>query len=54
MNLAPYRKAVIAVIAAAVTVLAAFDVSVAEDLSDKLVGVFDALAAILVYAVPND
>ena len=53
MNIAPYRKAFVAVIAAAVTVAQAFGVPVAEDLSTELVAVFDAFAALLVYAIPN-
>lgn len=53
MNIAPYRKAFIAVVAAAVTVAQAFGVPVAEDLSTEVVAVFDAVAAILVYVVPN-
>lgn len=54
MDLSPYRKAVIAVIAAAVTVAQAFGVPVAEDLSTELVAVFDAVAAVAIYAVPNE
>lgn len=53
MNLSPYRKAVVAVIAAAVTVAQAFGVPVADGLSDNIVAVFDAVAAALVYAIPN-
>jgi len=53
MNLKPYRKAVIATVAAVVTILATFDVSVAENVPDQVIAVFDALTAILVYAVPN-
>lgn len=53
MNIAPYRKAFIAVVAAVVTVAHAFGVPVAEDLSTKVIALFDALAGILVYAIPN-
>lgn len=53
MDIARYRKATIAVIAATVTVAQAFGVPVAEDLSTELVAVFDAVAAVLVYAIPN-
>jgi len=53
MNIAPYRKAFIAVVAAGVTVAQAFGIPVAEDLSTEVVAVFDSLAALLVYAVPN-
>lgn len=54
MNLKPYRKAVVAVVAAAVTVAHAFGVPVAESLPDKVVALFDAVAAFLVYFVPNE
>lgn len=53
MNIAPYRKAFVAVVAAGVTVAQAFGLPVAEDLSTELVAVFDAVAAVLVYVVPN-
>jgi len=54
VDLSPYRKAAVAVIAAAVTVAQAFGVPVAEDLSTELVAVFDAVAAVLVYLIPNE
>jgi predicted MFS family arabinose efflux permease len=53
MNIAPYRKAFIAVVAAGITVAQAFGVPVADGLSDNATAVFDAVAAILIYAVPN-
>lgn len=54
MDLSRYRKAVIAVIAAIVTIAQTAGVPVAEELSDSAVAVFDAVAAFLVYLVPND
>ena len=53
MNIAKYRKAFIAVIGAGITVAHAFGAPVADDLSKELVAVFDAVAAVLVYVVPN-
>ncbi len=53
MDISRYRKAFIAVVAAAVTVAQAFNVPLADELSTKAVAVFDSLAAILVYVVPN-
>ena len=53
MNLAPYRKAVIAVVAALVTVGQAFGWPVTDELGKEVVAVFDAVAAVLVYWVPN-
>lgn len=53
MNLAPYRKFVVAIVAAAVTVANAFGFPVVEDASDEIVALFDALAAVAVFAVPN-
>lgn len=53
MNIAPYRKFVIAAVAAAVTLANAFGVPVVEEVSDEIIGVFDAIAAVLVYTVPN-
>lgn len=52
-RLPEYRKAVIAAVGAIVTIAAAFNVPVAGDLSQEVVGIFDALAAVLVLAVPN-
>lgn len=54
MNLARYRKGVIAVTAAVVTVAAAFNIVLPADLSDNVVAVFDALSAALVIIIPND
>lgn len=53
MDIRPYRKFAVALVAAAVTLANAFGVPVVEDASDELIGLFDALAAVLVYAVPN-
>ena len=53
MNLAPYRKFVIAFVAAAVTVAHAFGFVEADEISKQVVAVFDALCAIGVYWVPN-
>lgn len=53
MDIRPYRKFVVAFIAAAVTVANAFGLPVVEDASDELVAVFDALAAFAVFTVPN-
>jgi hypothetical protein len=53
-SLPEIRKAVIAVVAAVVTVCHAFNVPVAEDLSQQAVAVFDAVAAALVFIVPNE
>jgi hypothetical protein len=54
LNLAPYRKFVIAICAAAVTIAHAFGLAVAEEISSEVIGIFDGLAAILIYAVPNE
>jgi hypothetical protein len=54
MNLAPYRKFVIAFAAAAVTIAQAFGVANADEISKQVVAVFDAVAAIGIYAVPNE
>jgi hypothetical protein len=54
VDLAKYRKAVAAVSAAAVTVLHAFNVPVAEDIPVQVVALYDAVAALLVYVLPND
>lgn len=54
MNLAPYRKFVVAIVAAAVTVANAFGFPVVEEASEEFIAVFDAIAALLVYAVPNE
>ena len=54
MNLAPYRKFVIAFLGAAVTIAHAFGVANADEISEQAIGVFDALAAIGVYFVPNE
>lgn len=53
MNLAPYRKFVLAFIAAAVTIAHAFGIASADDISKQVIAVFDAVAAIGVYVVPN-
>ena len=47
------RKALIACVAAVVTVCHAFGVPVAADLSTQAVSIFDAIAAVLVAVVPN-
>ncbi len=49
-----YRKAIVAVVGAAVTVLAAFNVPVADGLSDGVVAAIDTIAAVLVFVLPND
>lgn len=54
MNLAPYRKALVAIIGAVVTVLHAFNVPVADDIPVQVIAIYDALTALLVYAVPNE
>ena len=54
MNLAPYRKFVIAFCAAAVTIAHAFGIANADEISKQVIGVFDAVAAIGVYLVPNE
>lgn len=54
MDISPYRKFVVAAVAAAVTLANAFGLPVVEEASDEVIGVFDALAALLVYVVPND
>lgn len=48
------RKAALAAVAAVITVLHAFNVPVAEDVSTKAVAIVDALLAVLVFVVPND
>jgi hypothetical protein len=53
VDIKPYRKFVVAFVAAAVTVANAFGVPVVEEASDEAIAVFDALAALLVFAVPN-
>lgn len=53
MDIRPYRKFAVAIVAAAVTVANAFGVPGAEDISKEVIAVFDAVAAILVYVVPN-
>lgn len=53
MDIARYRKGVVAVVAAAVTVAQLAGVPVADSLSDSVVAVFDVIAAALVVAVPN-
>lgn len=52
-DLAKYRKGVVAVVAAGVTVANLAGVPLAAGLSDGVLGVFDSLAALLVIAVPN-
>jgi hypothetical protein len=54
MNLAPYRKFVIALCAAAVTIAHAYGFANAEEVSKEVIAVFDAVAAIGVYLVPNE
>ena len=54
MDISRYRKGVIAVAAAVVTVAEALGLPVAEDLSQTAVAVFDSIAAVLVILVPND
>lgn len=53
MDISRYRKAIIAVTAAAITVAQTFGVPLADELSDQVIAVFDAIAAALVYVVPN-
>jgi hypothetical protein len=53
INIHKYRKAFIAVVAAGVTIAQAFGLPVADDLSNTAAAVFDSVAALLVYAVPN-
>lgn len=45
------RKAAVAAVGAVVTILAAFDVPVAEDVSEAVIAL---VTAALVYLVPND
>jgi hypothetical protein len=54
VDISRYRKGVIAVLAAVVTVAQVAGFPLADDLSDKAIAVFDSLAAILVILVPND
>ena len=54
MNLAPYRKFVIAFLAAGVTIAQAFGIANVDEISKEAIAVFDAIAAIGVYAVPNE
>lgn len=54
MNLARYRKFVVAFAGAAVTIAHAFGVANADEISQQAIGIFDALCAIGVYVVPND
>lgn len=54
IDLAQYRKGVVAVLAAAVTVANLVGLPVVDGLSDAVLGVFDAVAAALVVIVPND
>jgi hypothetical protein len=54
MNFAPYRKFVIAFVAAAVTIAHAFGIAEADEISKQVIAVFDAVAAIGVYLVPNE
>ena len=54
MVLAPYRKFVIAFLAAAVTIAHAFGVANADEISKQVISVFDAICAIGVYLVPNE
>jgi hypothetical protein len=49
-----YRKAVIAALAGGLAVLNALGVPVAEDLSTNLVAAINAVAAVLVYVIPNE
>lgn len=53
MNLAPYRKFAVAFVAAAVTIAHAFGIANADEISKQVIAVFDAVAAIGVYVVPN-
>lgn len=52
-TIARYRKGLIAVIAAAVTVGQVVGFPLAEEFSDDAVAIFDAIAAALVIIVPN-
>lgn len=54
ITIARYRKGLIAVLAALVTVGQVAGFPIAEEFSDKAVAVFDAIAAALVIIVPND
>lgn len=54
MDIRPYRKFVIAAVAAAVTLANAFGVPVVAEVSEELIAVFDAVAAVLIYTVPNE
>ncbi len=47
------RKALIATVAAVVSICHAFGVPIADDVSQEAVGIFDALCALLVFVVPN-
>jgi hypothetical protein len=53
IDISPYRKAVVAAVAAGVTIAQTLGVPVAAELSDSVIAVFDAVAAVLVYIVPN-
>jgi predicted MFS family arabinose efflux permease len=53
-DLSAYRKGVVAVVAAGVTVAQVAGLPVAEELSDSLIAVFDSVAAALVILIPND
>lgn len=53
MDIRRYRKGVIAVVAAFVTIAQTFGWPVAENLSDDVIATFDAIAAALVIWVPN-
>jgi predicted MFS family arabinose efflux permease len=53
VDISRYRKGFIAVVAAGVTLAQTFGLPVADGLSDNLVAVFDACAAVLVIAIPN-
>lgn len=48
-----YRKALIAALGALVTIGHAFGLPITEELSVKVVALFDAVAALLVYFIPN-
>lgn len=54
MNIGQYRKFVVAIVAAAVTVGNAFGFPVVEDVSQEVIALFDVLAALVVARVPND
>lgn len=53
-SIAQTRKFVIAAVAAIVTAGNAFGFPVAEDLSQEVVAIFDAVAAVLVLVVGNE